>query len=123
MSYYIGIQDLAANALIELLMKNKGNQVSLNSLYDYGVAVVELLNAEEAEGAYLMLSRDRTIGFMEECQDIVEVLGFGTKDAKVALKDGVTVEALIERFCGTIPIPVLRAMGADGPVGILLKAA
>lgn len=45
MNRYIGIEDLAANALIELMKLNETNRrVSLQSLYNYGTVIVRLLS-------------------------------------------------------------------------------
>lgn len=45
MCVYIGIEDLAANALIEIMTNNANNRfVSYKELEDYGAEVVKFLN-------------------------------------------------------------------------------
>ena len=60
MCFYIGIEDLAANALIEILTKNSEKRfVSYEELENYGAEVVKFL-CEKGEKAILILSRDCT---------------------------------------------------------------
>lgn len=122
MRYYIGIQDLAANALIELLDKNCSRRVTLRALTEYGVAVVSALNKEKDE-AVLLLSRDRTLGFIKECSDLFDVEGFDTSDAAIVLKEDFTSDDLIERFCGSISISVLKALSDCEAIRVLFEAA
>ena len=64
MCYYIGIEDLAANALIEILKTKENEQteqycVTLAELEAYGSQVIQYLN-ERGEQAVLILSRENT---------------------------------------------------------------
>lgn len=122
MQYFIGIEDLVANALIELLNASKESKVSFRALDEYGVAVVSALRAN-GDDAVLLLSRDRTRGFIKDCSDLFDVDDPEDRNGCISLKSGVTENMLIERFCVTISIPVLRAMSAEGPVNALLQAA
>ena len=122
LSYYIGIEDLAANALIELLTREQGTrEVSFEALSEYGFAVVRVLNRDNRNGV-LVLSRERTRSFIRECSDIFEVEGLDGAHGKLVLKEGVGIDLLIDRFCGTISIYVLRAMADQEAVEALLKA-
>lgn len=64
MCFYIGIEDLAANALIEILKTKEDAQmercrVTLAELEAYGNQVIQYLN-ERGEKAVLILSRENT---------------------------------------------------------------
>ena len=63
MCFYIGIEDLAANALIEILQSKNGddsqNIVTYAELEKYGAEVVHYLG-EQGEKAVLILSRENT---------------------------------------------------------------
>ena len=56
MCIYIGIEDLVANALIELTEHKNQRQVLFKDLDRYGAKVVKLLN-QEGEQAVLILSK------------------------------------------------------------------
>ena len=58
MCVYIGVEDLAANALIELLKKQK-RFVSYSELENYGAEIVRFL-FKKGEKAILILSREST---------------------------------------------------------------
>ena len=46
MCFYIGIEDLAANALIESMRRMEKNFLTYKEIENYGSKVVELLNEE-----------------------------------------------------------------------------
>lgn len=108
MCVYIGIEDLAANALIELMAKDKTKRfVSYEELENYGTEVVNFLNAK-GEKAILILSRDSTNAMFRNYSDIFEesVLNdhFG-----IQLKAAITIEDLIRKFRGYLAWDVLLA--------------
>lgn len=123
MCYYIGLQDLAANALIELMNQNNNlRTVTFKALNSYGVAVVQKLMADGRE-AILLLSRESTYSLIHECSDLFEVRDIGKPNASIALREEVTKEMLIERFCGAIPLEILRAMSTKESLAALNEAA
>ncbi|WP_251212427.1 hypothetical protein [Adlercreutzia murintestinalis] len=128
MCYSVGIETLAGNALIALLenAEKKGKdqdttKVSLESLYDYGIAVVELLRQSE-ESAVLLMSRDRTDTFISWCSDLVHVEAYPSPQAAVVLNEGVTKQDLIDRFRGSAAVPVQKALDAESALDIILAA-
>lgn len=56
MCIYIGIEDLVANALIELAEHKNQRQVLFKDLDRYGTKVIKVLN-QEGEQAVLILSK------------------------------------------------------------------
>ena len=117
MCYYIGIEDLAANALIELVDKKKSREVSFQTLNNYGMMVVENLRANNKE-AILLLSRDKTNEFIHNCTDFFEI-----KDSKegssICLKAGVETDTLREYFRTSISLNVLLAFISDDSLRVL----
>ena len=97
MCFYIGIEDLAANALIELLQKEeKRDFITYDELEDYGTQVVKLLS-EKGEKAVLLLSRDHTSAMFRDYSDFFEESLVDDK-LGIRLKEGKDRKALIVAF-------------------------
>lgn len=102
MCYYIGIEDLAANALIEILQTKKASEscyypVTFKELEDYGAEVVRYLDQEKGEKALLILSRAHTTNMFRNYSDFFEEIET-PKGTAIILQKGKTVEDLIEKF-------------------------
>lgn len=103
--FHIGIENLAANALIALLQKDeKCNFVTYNELERYGEQAVKVL-AEKGEKATLLLSRNYTDAMFRDCSDFFEEEKQG-----IRLNTDKNRKALIDRFRGYLPIYVLLAL-------------
>ncbi|MGB4439331.1 MAG: hypothetical protein WBJ13_08945 [Sedimentibacter sp.] len=74
MSRFIGIEDLAANALIALIEKIGPHcrKVSFEQLVNYGTVVVKILN-QNKEDAVLLLSKDYTNTMIRNYSDFFEI--------------------------------------------------
>lgn len=109
MCVYIGIEDLSANAFIELLEKDKSNtKVSFKALEDYGNAVVNYINGENGERAVLVLSRDRTNRFLYDYADFFEL--YTDSDGEgILLKEGKNIEDLWSKFRSYLTFDILSA--------------
>ncbi len=108
MSFYIGIEDLAANALIELLsLSNKTRFITYKQLENYGAEVVRFLN-QKGDEAVLILSRERTNDMYRNYSEFFEEIntesGLG-----IQLKKDKTCEDLIDKFRGYLAWDVLLA--------------
>jgi uncharacterized membrane-anchored protein len=107
MCFYIGIEDLAANALIEAFEKGKKRFLTYGKLEEYGTRVIQLLS-EKGEKAILILSRESTNALFRNYSEFFEEkendIGKG-----IALKDDKEVEDLIEQFRGYLALDVLMA--------------
>lgn len=108
MCVYIGIEDLAANALIEIMSKNSNARfVSYSELEKYGAEVIKFLNSK-GEKAILILSRENTNDLFRNYSDIFEEdLNNGISGIK--LRSKITVEDLINKFRGYLAWDVLLA--------------
>lgn len=118
MCFYIGIEDLAANALIELLQKEeKRNFITYDELENYGTQVVKLLS-ERGEKAVLLLSRDHTRAMFRDYSDFFEEKTINKK-LGIQLKEGKDRKALIVQFRGYLALDVLRALVDERSVSTL----
>lgn len=107
MCIYIGIEDLVANALIELVEKTSVREVLFKDLDKYGAMVVEFLNKKE-EQAVLILSKERTNEFLYDYSDYFELFS-GTTGKGIRLKEEISVEKLWEKFRGYLSVEVMLA--------------
>jgi len=107
MQIYIGIEDLVANALIELVQKSEKREVLFSQLHNYGARVLKLLNSEE-EQAVLIVSKESTYRLISDYSEYFEMftneLGDGIK-----LKNSVTVADLWKSFRGYLSVSVMMA--------------
>ncbi len=107
MCVYIGIEDLVANAFIELVDNSKKKEIMLSQINDYGAKVVKLLLAE-GKKAVLILSEEKTHVFLHDYSDYFEL--FSTDEGEgLRLKQGITVDQLWEKFRGYLSFDVMMA--------------
>ncbi len=117
MSIYIGIEDLVANALIELVERSEKKEVLFKQLDEYGARVVKYLN-DKQEQAVLILSKERTDEFLHDYSDYFEL--FSTRlDEGIRLKEGIQVKQLWGKFRGYLSIDVMRAFMDENSVRAL----
>lgn len=107
MSYYIGIEDLAANALIQVLSKKNKRFLTYSEIENYGARVLQCLT-ESGEKAVLVLSREYTAEVLRNYSDFFE-----EKEEQgnigIELKSGKEIKDLIEKFRGYLALEVLKA--------------
>lgn len=106
MCFYIGIEDLAANAMIELLKKGGQRFITYNEVEMYGTEVVQILK-ESGKKAVLILSRENTDALLRNYSEFFEEEQNGRKGIK--LKDDKKVEDLIQQFRSYLALDVLLA--------------
>lgn len=128
MCYYVRVEDLAANALIELLEKNPNTrEVSIKALEKYGIEVIKLLEANDGEKGVLLLSRGRVLSMVKECSDLLGTKNIDAPNASIVLRGDKSseeyIEELVNRFCGSINVAVLDAMEDESTLQVLLNAA
>lgn len=107
MSFFIGIEDLAANALIEVLSVGGCRFLTYSKIETYGNKVVEILNEDE-ERAVLILSRNSTSAMYSDYSDFFEEKVINGERG-IFLREGKNVEDLITNFRGYLPLSVLLA--------------
>ena len=114
--YYIEIEDLVANALIELLERFDKKTISFQILSRYGDIVVEHLVRNNKE-VFAMYTRDKTDKFFKDYTGFFDV-----DDEGITLRDGITVKQLKDKFRYSIAFDVFLAFISEEAVNIL-KAA
>lgn len=122
MCYYIGIEELAANALIEIL-KSKSDDlnkytVSFAKLEEYGTKIVERLRNNGNERAVLIFSRESTTLMFNNYSDYFE-LKETPEGSAISLKKGKTVSDLIKQFRTYMSLDVMRACMDKAVVEVL----
>ncbi|MCL2134602.1 MAG: hypothetical protein FWH37_03490 [Candidatus Bathyarchaeota archaeon] len=108
MCYTIRIEDLAANALIEILAKNEDKRfVSYKELDEYAAVIVKILHSH-GEKVVLLLSRENTGRMFRNYSNIFEEK---TEDELegISLKDNVQINDLIQQFRGYLALNVFLA--------------
>ena len=114
MYIYIEIEDLVANALIELLEKKGKREVLFKDLDAYGACVVEALSSDGETKAALVVSRESQMAMIEDYTDMFEA--FEQDGAKgIRLKDGISSLQLWERFCASLSMKVIAAFRSERP--------
>ncbi len=118
MYIYIEIEDLVANALVELVEKRGKREVLFKELDEYGARVIEVLRSDGETQAVLVVSRESQIAMIEDYTDLFEA--FECDGAKgIKLRDGVSVMQLWERFCAPLSMKVLNAFRAEVSKAVL----
>ena len=117
MCFYIGIEDLAANALIEIMKKTDRRFLTYSEIESYGAEVVQLFK-ENGEKAILILSRDNTDALFKNYSEFFEEREEDGKKG-ILLKEGKNVEDLIQHFRGYLALHVLLAFMNQRSVQIL----
>lgn len=120
MCYYIGIESLVSNALIELLQE-KQRKVTFEAIEQYGAEVVRLLN-DGGKDAVLILSREQTRGFILNCSKYFTIENPESPSGTIELKDGFDESDLAKAFCGGIAVPVLQALLSKSALAVLRAA-
>ena len=108
MCYYIGIEDLVANALIEIVDKTKNRSVSFKKLNEYGAIIIRTLNSQNKE-SILLLSRDKTDDFIHNCTEYFTIREDDQGESFIILNDGITTDQLREKFRVNLSFNVLLA--------------
>lgn len=129
MCMYIGIEDLAANALIGILARTreeagKPKFVRFATLLDYGTAVIRKLKEDSGEEAILIYNRESNSMLFTDYSDFFERHTDETGYDGIKLKDGKNERDLLVRFIGTIPVELQNVMADNKLISkYILKAA
>ena len=108
MSNVIRIEDLAANAFIDILDNEKNNEdikVTFSKLEEHGKNIIKYLH-DKGEKAFLSLSRNQTCGMFYDYSKYFKE----AEDGKaIELREGITVDDLIVRFRTYLSLELLDA--------------
>lgn len=107
MCTFIGVECLAANALIEL-NQHGIRKISFEELADYGLLVVDEYEIATSERAVLIFSQEKIKGFIFNFSNYFEVQ---ENDKKfICLKEDVDIRELKEYFRWTLSYEILKAL-------------
>ena len=118
MSYFIGIEDLVANALIELVEQTGNRTVAFSQLNKYADAVVEKLKDDDID-VILIYTRDATNQFFHDCSDIFKVSEV-ENDIKITLNPGISTLHLRKRFRINLSLQILPAFVSKDTLKVIL---
>lgn len=105
---YIGIEDLVASALIELMKREKSNRkVSLQTLSDYGTVIVRFLT-KQGQNAILFLTKESTYEFVHDYASFFSIVSYDGVDY-IELQDDVTIEDLRCQFRKNLTVDLAKA--------------
>ena len=123
MCTFIGIESLAANALIEILEKTGRREVDFETLVKYGMKVVKLLQQQTGEEAILLLSKKYQLDMIENYSDYFDVELNGPGQGIFKLRDDITVDNLSNYFRWTMSMKIIKAFMAEEAITELGVAA
>lgn len=124
---YIGIEDLAANALIRILSQGKSISegqkfIRFSVLLDYGMAVVKKLTTK-GEEATLIYDRESNNMLFRDYSDFFERKTDAQGYAGIQLKGSIQVGDIVKRFIGQIPSSVQIVLSDNTILSRFFKAA
>lgn len=108
MSVYIKIEDLAANALIELVERKQERDISLSQLWEYGMAIVSELNHDTGDEYVCIFSRDAVDSFVHDYTDFFDIKDKGD-ERYISKKRNVSLDDLKNAFRSYLSIDMLVA--------------
>lgn len=107
MSTFIGVECLAANALIELYQQGI-SEIGFKELADYGLLVVDKYETQDGENAVLIFDSEEIMGWVVSYSEYFEI---EEREQKyICLKQGVDIKELKQKFRWTLSYSMLRAL-------------
>ena len=100
MNYFIGVEDLVANALIELVEKTGNRTVSFSQLNKY--------------------TRDETEQFFHDCSDIFTI-NESESDIEITLNDNISTAYLRKKFRINLAVHLLSAFVSPEAVETIIR--
>lgn len=122
---FIGIESVAANALIELFEKRNITEVSFDTLVRYGMSIARFLEQDSDEEVILLFSRKYQIDMVENYSDFFEAdfsRGNGVFRLKGENKEQ-TLSELKDYFRWTMSVRILKAFTSAAALQALGVAA
>ncbi len=105
MCNFIGVEILAANALIYLVEANEGRAITFKALNDFGIEVAQYLEKEFGEKAVVLFDRNRIGNFVLDYSDL-----FTLSEDTLTVKENVSIEELRDKFRGPLAFEILKAI-------------
>lgn len=110
MCTFIGIESLAANALIELFDQQRIREVSFDTLVKYGMTVIQIYQRNTGVEAVLLLSEQYQNGLIENYSNYFDVEMDGAGRGVLKLNSSVkNTEELIDAFRWSMNCDLINA--------------
>lgn len=111
MCTYIGVECLAANALIELYEQGI-HELSVEQLAEFGLMVVESYENQtsDSEGAMLIFDQSEILGLIVNYSDLFAITEKEDGRRYISLQENVDLKKIKERFRWTLSYAMLKAL-------------
>jgi len=109
---FIGLEDIAAKALIKLCENDMEGKVSFDKLIEYGNEVVKSVDGK----AVVMLSLSRKNNLVTDYSDLFEI---NEEEDSIAIRSGKTIKDIEKRFLFFFSKDVYQALVSEGALKIL----
>lgn len=116
MCKFIGVEILAANALIEALENAVGNSITFAKLEEYGIKVIKFLEQEFKEQA-VILYNENSIG--NRILNYAEY--FSVSNDSIEVKKGITARDLRMKFRATLTYEILKAFLCQDARNVIIQ--
>lgn len=110
MCTFIGVECLAANALIELY-ENQIRNLSFSQLADYGLMVVDAYEDETSEKAIFIFNQEKIQGLILDYSNYFS-LKMINGEKNICLNKDVDIRELKERFRWSLSYELLKAVNS-----------
>ncbi|MCL2135017.1 MAG: hypothetical protein FWH37_05620 [Candidatus Bathyarchaeota archaeon] len=119
MNQFIGIEDLAGNAFIELLRRGKNDSVTVEQLSKYGEKVQQYLSKSK-EKVFLLDNENAVDAMEEKYSDFFKVERPNQTDTIIKLKSGISEKDLQICFRAPFPVETMIAFMDEHAVKVLV---
>lgn len=109
-----GIEDMIANAIIELVERGSRREVLFSEANRYVEEVVQILS-QQNKNAIFVTSKDGLNDFLHDNSDFFELISNG-KENGVRLRSNFTARDLWGRFRGYLPVSIMMTFLDDQAV-------
>lgn len=116
MCKFIGVEILAANALIDILESEKGRTITFSKLNKYGIEVIKYLENNFKEQS-VILYNGGYIG--NRILDYSEYFNINTEGNAISVNEGVTSEQLRKKFRTPLAYELLKAILSENAKAII----
>lgn len=117
MCKFIGVEILAANALIEALENERDGSVTFTKLEEYGVKVISFLATKFNEQAVILYNENQ---FGNRILNYTEY--FDVDQGCIRVKEGITVYDLRRRFRAPLTYEILKAFLCEEVKSVIINA-
>ena len=117
MCKFIGVEILAANALIEALENERGSSVTFSKLEEYGIKVVRFLETTYKEQAVILYNENQVGNRILNYTEYFEVT-----DDSITVKEGVTATDLRRKFRAPLTYEILKAFLCEDARKVIVSA-